>query len=86
MPPRPASALCPIPSSGSLGVPLVTGDIPGVAVVLGKARPMPLTSCPSVKDYQSKGILTFLIGGVIDQCAEGGVEDGPRAARRAARP
>ena len=37
---------------------------------------MPLTSSSVVKDYQSKGILTFLIGGVIDQCAEGGVKMG----------
>ncbi len=29
-----------------------------------------------VKDYQSKGIMTFLIGDVIEQCAEGGVKIG----------
>ena len=29
-----------------------------------------------VKDYQSKGIMTFLIGDVIEQCAEGGVKMG----------
>ena len=58
-----------------LGVPLVTRDIPGVAVVLGKAdNAADVVSV--VKDYQSKGILTFLIGGVIDQCAEGGVKMG----------
>ena len=59
----------------SLGVPLVTGDIPGVAVVLGKAdNPQDLANV--VKDYQIKGLLTFLIGDVIDQAAETGVKMG----------
>jgi len=59
----------------SLGVPLVTGDIPGVAVVLGKAdNAADVVSV--VKDYQSKGIMTFMVGDVIEQCAEGGVKMG----------
>ena len=62
----------PDPIIRSLGVPLVTGDIPGVAVVLGKAED-PAAVCKVVKDYQSKGILTFLVGDVIEQCTEGGV-------------
>ena len=58
-----------------LGVPLVTGDIPGVAVVLGDAEnPAELASV--LKDYQSKGLLTFLIGNVIDQAAEQGLKMG----------
>ena len=65
----------PDPIIRSLGVPLVTGDIPGVAVVLGKADEA-ANVCKVVKDYQSKGLLTFLIGDVIDQCAEGGVKMG----------
>lgn len=59
----------------SLGVPLVTGDIPGVAVVLGKAE-NPQDAVNVVKDYQSKGIMTFLIGDVIDQVLDGGVKTG----------
>ena len=59
----------------SLGVPLVTGDIPGVAVVLGKAE-NPEDAVKVVKDYQSKGIMTFMVGDVIEQCAEGGVKMG----------
>ena len=59
----------------SLGVPLVTGDIPGVAVVLGKAED-PASLVKVVKDYQDKGLLTFLIGEVIDQAIEGGVKMG----------
>ena len=59
----------------SLGVPLVTGDIPGVAVVLGKAED-PASLVKVVKDYQDKGLLTFLIGEVIDQAIAGGVKMG----------
>ena len=65
----------PDPIIRSLGVPLVTGDIPGVAVVLGQAEDA-ANVVNVVKDYQSKGLLTFLIGNVIDQCAEGGVKMG----------
>ena len=65
----------PDPIIRSLGVPLVTGDIPGVAVVLGKAENAE-DVVKVVKDYQSKGILTFLVGDVIEQCAEGGVKMG----------
>ncbi len=65
----------PDPIIRSLGVPLVTGDIPGVAVVLGKADD-PANVVKVVKDYQSKGIMTFLVGDVIEQCAEGGVKMG----------
>jgi len=59
----------------SLGVPLVTGDIPGVAVVIGKADD-PQQFANVVKDYQMKGLLTFLVGDVIDQAIETGVKMG----------
>ena len=65
----------PDPIIRSLGVPLVTGDIPGVAVVLGKADDA-ANVVKVVKDYQSKGILTFLVGDVIEQCIECGVKAG----------
>ena len=65
----------PDPIIRSLGVPLVTGDIPGVAVVLGKADDAQ-NVVDVVKDYQSKGIMTFLVGDVIEQCIEGGVKMG----------
>ena len=65
----------PDPIIRSLGVPLVTGDIPGVAVVLGKAEDA-ADVVKVVKDYQSKGIMTFMVGDVIEQCAEGGVKMG----------
>ena len=60
----------PDPIIRSLGVPLVTGDIPGVAVVLGKAENA-ADVVKVVKDYQSKGIMTFLVGDCIEQVAEG---------------
>ncbi len=65
----------PDPVIRSLGVPLVTGDIPGVAVVLGKGETDQAVA-DVVKDYQSKGILTFLIGDVIEQAAACNVKMG----------
>ena len=65
----------PDPIIRSLGVPLVTGDIPGVAVVIGKAEDG-ADAAKIVKDYQNKGIMTFLVGDVIEQCAEAGVKIG----------
>ena len=65
----------PDPIIRSLGVPLVTGDIPGVAVVLGKADNAEDVA-NVVKDYQSKGIMTFMVGDVIEQCADAGVKMG----------
>ena len=59
----------------SLGVPLVTGDIPGVAVVLGEC-PDSETLGKIVKKYQAAGIMTFLVGKVIDQAIEADVKMG----------
>ena len=58
-----------------LGVPLVTGDIPGVAVILGSA-PSKEEAVELVKSYQAQGILVTLVGGVIDQCVEAGLKMG----------
>lgn len=58
-----------------LGVPLVTGDIPGVAVVIGSA-PTAEEGVELVKSYQAQGILVTLVGGIIDQCAEVGYKTG----------
>ncbi len=54
-----------------LGVPLVTGDIPGVAVILG-AAPTVEEGVALVKSYQAQGILVTLVGGIIDQCEQAG--------------
>ena len=58
-----------------LGVPLVTGDIPGVAVILGSA-PTVDEGVALVKSYQSQGILVTLVGGICDQVAEAGMKTG----------
>ena len=58
-----------------LGVPLVTGDIPGVAVILGKA-PSNAEAVELVKSYQAQGILVTLVGDIIDQCLEEGLKMG----------
>ncbi|MBQ1311167.1 MAG: CO dehydrogenase/CO-methylating acetyl-CoA synthase complex subunit beta [Blautia sp.] len=59
----------------NLGVPLVTGDIPGVAVILG-AAPTTEEAVNLVKSYQAQGILVTLVGGVCDQVAEAGMNTG----------
>ena len=58
-----------------LGVPLVTGDIPGVAVILGSA-PSVEEGVALVKSYQAQGILVTLVGGICDQVAEAGMSTG----------
>ena len=65
----------PDPVIRSLGVPLVTGDIPGIAVIIGESADQDSLE-KIVKDYQSKGLLTFLIGKVVDQVVEAGVKVG----------
>lgn len=59
----------------SLGVPLVTGDIPGIAVLLGESSD-PAGLAAIVKDYQEKGLLTFMVGNIIEQALEAGVKMG----------
>ena len=65
----------PDPVIRSLGVPLVTGDIPGVAVLLGKAD-CAKDVADIVRDYQEKGLLTLMVGDCIEQALENGVRAG----------
>ena len=58
-----------------LGVPLVTGDIPGVAVILGKAETNE-EMVSLVKSYQGQGILVTVTGEGIRQLAESGYKTG----------
>ena len=58
-----------------LGVPLVTGDIPGVAVILGKADTTE-EMVSLVKSYQGQGILVTVTGEGIRQLAEAGYKTG----------
>ena len=59
----------------NLGVPLVTGDIPGVAVIIGGAED-PAETVALAKEYQSQGILVTLTGDSIKHCYEAGMNLG----------
>lgn len=72
---EPCSGFIPDTVIRSLGVPLVTGDIPGVAVVIGEA-PSGEEAAKVIKGYQAKGLLVFLVGKVIDQAVEAKVKMG----------
>ncbi|MDR1821801.1 MAG: CO dehydrogenase/CO-methylating acetyl-CoA synthase complex subunit beta [Oscillospiraceae bacterium] len=58
-----------------LGVPLVTQDIPGFVVAIGPA-PSVEEAVALIKGYQTRGIFVFLIGGIIDQAYEAGLNLG----------
>ena len=59
----------------NLGVPLVTGDIPGVAVIIGGADD-PAETVALVKSYQAQGILVTLTGDAVKHCADSGMSLG----------
>ncbi len=59
----------------NLGVPLVTGDIPGVAVIIGGAED-PAETVELVKSYQNQGILVTLTGDSISHVADAGMKTG----------
>ena len=56
----------------NLGLPLVTGDIPGVAVIIGGAED-PAETVALAKGYQAQGILVTLPGDAIRHCHEAGM-------------
>ena len=58
-----------------LGVPLVTGDIPGVAVIIGGAED-PAETVALAKSYQAQGILVTLTGDSIKHCFDAGMKLG----------
>jgi len=57
------------------GVPLVDNTIPGVAVIIGKARSSK-DAAKLIKNLQSKGIMIFLVNEVIEQLLEENVKLG----------
>ena len=59
----------------NLGVPLVTGDIPGVAVIIGGAED-PAETVALAKSYQAQGILVTLTGDSIKHCFDAGMKLG----------
>ncbi len=62
----------------ALGGPLSSGEIPGIAVILGKA-PSAEEAADLVKSYRAQGILVTLVGEVIDQILEAGLTTGLEA-------
>ena len=60
-----------------LGVPLVTGDIPGVAVIIGAAETTE-EMVSLVKSYQGQGMLVSLTGDCIKQLSEAGYKTGEK--------
>ena len=58
-----------------LGVPLVTGDIPGFVVIIDEA-PSDQEAFELIKGYQSRGIFVFLLGDIIDQAERMGISMG----------
>ncbi len=58
-----------------LGVPLVTGDIPGFVVIIDEA-PSDEEAAELIKGYQSRGIFVFLVGGIIEQANRMGINMG----------
>ena len=59
----------------NLGVPLVTGDIPGVAVIIGGAED-PAETVALAKSYQAQGILVTLTGDSVKHCYDAGMKLG----------
>jgi len=57
-----------------LGLPLVDGTIPGIAVIFGKAQKVDAVEL--VRGYQERGLLTMLVGPVIGQLEAAEVEMG----------
>ncbi len=59
----------------NLGVPLVTGDIPGVAVIIGGADD-PAETVALAKSYQAQGMLVSVTGEGIKHLADAGMKTG----------
>ncbi|HSL91425.1 MAG TPA: hypothetical protein VK863_02155, partial [Candidatus Limnocylindrales bacterium] len=58
-----------------LGIFMVDGSVPGVAVVIGKAA-VPAAAAAMIRRFQEIGLLVFLAGDVISQMEKAGVKLG----------
>jgi len=58
-----------------LGIFMVDGSVPGVAVVVGKASD-PAAAAAMIRDFQEIGLLVFLAGDVVGQMEAAGVKQG----------
>ncbi len=73
--PPPAVGFVPDPILRKLGIFMVDGSVPGVAVVVGKASD-PAAAAAMVRDFQETGLLVFLAGDVVGQMEAAGVKQG----------
>lgn len=71
----PWTGFLPDPILRKFGVPLVDNTIPGVAVIIGKARSSK-EAAKLIKDLQSKGMMIFLVNEIIEQLLEENVKLG----------
>lgn len=61
--------------ASSLGMKLLSGEISGLAILQGKIDPAE-NAVSLIREYQARNVLCFLVGELIQQCAQGGVEMG----------
>ncbi len=73
--PPPAVGFVPDPVLRKLGIFMVDGSVPGVAVVVGKASD-PAAAAAMIRDFQEIGLLVFLAGDVVGQMEAAGVKQG----------
>ncbi len=73
--PPPAVGFVPDPVLRKLGIFMVDGSVPGVAVVVGKASD-PAAAAAMIRDFQETGLLVFLAGDVAAQMEAAGVKLG----------
>jgi len=75
--PYPAPCVGFVPDSvlRKLGIFMVDGSVPGVAVLIGKASD-PAVAASMVRDFQEVGLLVFLAGDVVGQVEASGIKMG----------
>jgi acetyl-CoA synthase len=73
--PPPAVGFVPDAVLRRLGIFMVDGSVPGVAVVIGKAAD-PATAAAMIRQFQEIGLLVFLAGEVVGQAERTGVKLG----------
>lgn len=73
--PAPCTGFIPDSVLRKLGIFMVDGSVPGVAVLIGKAGD-PAVAASMVRDFQEIGLLVFLAGDVVGQMEASGIKMG----------
>ena len=73
--PPPCTGFVPDSVLRKLGIFMVDGSVPGVAVVIGKADD-PAVAASMVRDFQEVGLLVFVAGDVVGQMEASGIKMG----------